>query len=237
DPWFKGFPTVLQEDGMQGIAGLMLEGAGAARAVFEDFPGLALHGGPGLSAWNARTVQVLAPLFRSITLSPELSLLDLGELVPRMGRAGDSPSPGFLVEGNLEVMVSEDRLAGLLPERRGKTRGLPFTGIEDETSRIFPVATDTCGRTMIANSVETCLIDQLPALASLGIRNYLIDARGRGPRYAGEMAALYGEALSLVGGGEDGSPRRLGELREECRALARGGITRGAFLRGLREED
>ena len=222
---------------MQGIAGLMLEGAGAARGVLEAFPGLALHGGPGLNAWNARTMRVLAPLFRSITLSPELSLQDLRELVPRMGRARDPPSLGFLVEGNLEVMVSEDRLAGLLPERRGKDHGLPFTGLEDETSRIFPVATDTCGRTRIANSVETCLIDQLPALASLGIRNYLIDARGRGPRYAGEMAALYGEALSLVEGGGEGGRKRLEELREECRKRARGGITRGAFLRGLREED
>jgi putative protease len=236
DPWIAGFPSVLQEAGMSGVSGLMVEGAGAARAARTAFPRLALHGGPGLNAWNARTVRVLSPLFRSITLSPELSLQDLGELVPSMEGARDSPSPGFLVEGNLEVMTSEDRLTGLLPEGRGRNPGRQFTGIEDETSRVFPVTTDICGRTRVMNSVETCLIDQLPALASLGIRNYLIDARGRGPRYAKEMAGLYREALSLVGGGGDGINRRLGELREECRSRALGGITRGAFLRGLSEE-
>jgi collagenase-like PrtC family protease len=85
--------------------------------------------------------------------------------------------------------------------------------------------------------VETCLIDQLPALLSLGIGLYLIDARGRGRRYGQEMAAIYREALSLLEAGGGGVNRGLGELREECRKRAMGGITRGAFLRGLREED
>ncbi|MDD1664871.1 MAG: U32 family peptidase, partial [Methanomicrobiales archaeon] len=237
DPWIAGSPGVLQDAGMAGLSGLMVDGAGAAVAARAAFPGLAIHGGPGLNAWNARTVRILSPLCSSITLSPELSLQDLRELVPRARRAGDTPSLGFLVEGNLEVMTSEDRLTGLLPEGRGQDRGRQFIGLQDATSRIFAVTTDICGRTRIANSVETCLIDQLPALLSLGIRDILIDARGRGPRYAREMAALYREALSAIEKGVDGIPRRLEELGEECRKIARGGITHGAFLRGLREED
>jgi hypothetical protein len=51
------------------------------------------------------------------------------------------------------------------------------------------------------------------------------------------MAAIYGEALSLVEAGGDRMKRGLGELREECRKRARGGITRGAFLEGLREDE
>jgi putative protease len=85
--------------------------------------------------------------------------------------------------------------------------------------------------------VETCLIDQLPVLSSLGISLLVIDARGRGPRYAREMAAIYGEALAALGSGSEGASRVLGDLREECRKRARGGITRGAFLRGLQEDD
>jgi putative protease len=237
DPWLAGSPSVLPEEGVAGLAGLMVEGAGAARAARATFPALALHGGPGLNAWNARTVRVLSPLFSSITLSPELSLQDLRELVPRTTSLTDPPTLGFLVEGNLEVMTSEDRLTGLLPDRRRQDRGRQFIGIQDATSRIFPVTTDITGRTRISNSVETCLIDQLPALASLGITHLLIDARGRGPRYAREMAAIYGEALSVLVNGGDGIPHRLEDLREECRKLARGGITHGAFLRGLMEDD
>jgi putative protease len=217
--------------------GIMAEGPGAALAVKTTIPGIDVYGGPGLNAWNARTVRTLSPLFSSITLSPELSLRDLGELVPRLGSMRGTHSLGFLVQGNLEVMTSEDRLTGLLPERRRGARGPAFTGIEDATSRIFPVTPDICGRTRVANSVETCLIDQLPALGTLGISHFLIDARGRGPRYAREMAALYGEALSVMAGGGGGASRRLEDLREECRKRARGGITHGAFLRGLREED
>jgi putative protease len=237
DAWIRRVPEVLQEDGPAGLSGLMIEGTGAALAARAAFPGLALHGGPGLNAWNARTVRVLSPLFSSLTLSPELSLQDLGELASRTGMFANIPPPGFIVEGNLEVMTSEDRLTSLLPARRGRDPGRQFTGIRDATSRIFPVTADSCGRTRISNSVETCLIDQLPALASLGVRLFLIDARGRGPRYAGEMAALYREALSVIEEGGDGVSRRLGDLREECRKRAMGGITHGAFLRGLREED
>jgi len=237
DHWIAGSLGVLQDAGRAGLSGLMVDGAGAAVAARAAVPGLAIHGGPGLNAWNARTIRVLSPLFSSITLSPELSLQDLRELVPRTGNPPDPTVPGFLVEGNLEVMTSEDRLTGLLPERKGQDRGRQFIGLQDATSRIFPVSMDITGRTRISNSVETCLIDQLPALVSVGIRHLLIDARGRGPRYAREMAALYGEALSVMEGGGDGIPRRLEELREECRKMARGGITHGAFLRGLREED
>jgi putative protease len=237
DPWIRGLGEVLDGKEAAGLSGLMVEGAGAALAARSLFPGLPLHGGPGLNVWNALAARLLSPAFHSITLSPELSREDLGDLVPWTAGRGNPPRLGFFVEGNLEVMVSEDRLAGLLPERRGRDPGRQFIGIQDGTSRIFPVGADICGRTRISNSVETCLIDQLPVLSTIGIGLYLIDARGRGRRYGQEMAAIYGEALSLVEAGGDRMKRGLGELREECRKRARGGITRGAFLEGLREDE
>lgn len=237
DPWIGCLSRISGFPDPGCLSGMMVEGPGAALAVSTAFPGLAVHGGAGLNALNARAVRVLSPLFRSITLSPELSLRDLRELVPRTRVASDPPALGFQVEGNLEVMVSEDRLGSLLPERRGRDRRQPFVGLQDGTSRIFPVGADICGRTRISNSVETCLIDQLPALTSLGIGHLLIDARGRGPRYAPEMAALYRQALSVVEAGGDRMNRELEGLREECRKRARGGITHGALLRGLREDE
>ena len=237
DTWIKAAHEVLKGEGIRDLPGLMVEGTGAAIDVNAAFPGLPLHGGAGLNVWNARTVQVLSPAFQSLTLSPELSYEDLTELVPRARSSGHHSLLGFPVEGNLEVMVSEDRLPGLLPKRRVRNRGRQSIGLRDGTAHIFPVEADICGRTRILNSVETCLVDQLPALGSLGIDLLVIDARGRGARYGQEMAAIYREGISLVESGGDGISRELGNLREECKKRARGGITHGAFLRGLREEE
>jgi putative protease len=237
DPWIEKASEILHRGQIPDLSGLMVEGTGAALAARAALPFLPLHGGAGMNVWNARTVEVLSSLFHSLLLSPELSADDLTDLVPRARSSGQHPLLGFLVEGNLEVMVSEDRLASLLPERRVRNRGHQFVGIRDGTARIFPVESDRCGRTRILNSVETCLIDQLPALGAFGIELLVIDARGRGPRYGREMAAIYRQALSLVELGGEGITRPLGNLREECRERARGGITRGNFLRGLREED
>ena len=237
DPWIGAAQEILRKDEMKDLPGLMVEGTGAAFAAGAAIPGLPLHGGPGLNVWNARAVQVLSPAFHSLTLSPELSVEDLTDLVSGARRSAEHPPLGFPVEGNLEVMVSEDRLAGLLPKRRVRDKGRQFVGIRNGTERIFPVEVDGCGKTRILNSVETCLIDQLPALGALGIEFLAIDARGRGARYGRDMAAIYREGISLVASGGDGIPRGLGDLREECRKRARGGITHGNFLRGLREDE
>ena len=237
DPWIECLSRISQFPDQGWLSGLMVEGSGAALAADAAFPGLPLHGGAGLNVWNARTAQVLSPAFSSLTLSPELSYEDLTDLVPRARSSFHPPLLGFQVEGNLEVMVSEDRLAGLLPERRLRNKGHQSVGILDGTGRIFPVEADGCGRTRILNSVETCLVDQLPALGSLGIDLLVIDARGRGARYGREMAAIYREGISLAESGREGISRELGNLRDECRSRARGGITHGNFLRGLREEE
>jgi len=237
DPWIEAAQEILRREDMMDLPGLMAEGPGAALAAHAVSPGIPLHGGAGLNVWNARAVQVLSPAFVSLTLSPELSYKDLTDLVPRARISGDHPLLGFPVEGNLEVMVSEDRLASVLPRSRVRNEGRKSIGLRDGTARIFPVDADACGRTRILNSVETCLVDQLPALASLGIDLLGIDARGRGARYGREMAAIYREGISLVESGGVGMSRELGNLREECRERARGGITHGNFLRGLREEE
>jgi putative protease len=241
DPWLGEASGIIGAAEMAGLPGVMVEGPGAALAARAASPGLPIHGGAGLNAWNALAVRALSRLFSSIILSPELSREDLGDLASRIRGRGNPPLLGFPVQGNLEVMVSEDRLAALLPEARAagrsRGRGRRFTGLRDGTGRIFPVEADCCGRTRILNPVETCLVDQLPALVSTGIGLFSVDARGRGPRYGLEMAAIYREAISVVEAGGAGMDRELDRLREECRMRARGGITHGAFLRGLREED
>ncbi|WP_342772067.1 MULTISPECIES: U32 family peptidase [unclassified Methanoculleus] len=209
-----------------GVRGVMVSGPGAADAVRRAAPGMNLYGAAGLNVWNHRTARELAALFLRCTASPELPAADLARLA---ATTESVPELEVLVQGNVEAMVTEDRLAAMAA---GESPGGRFLGLKDGRGRVFPVRRDSEGRTSIANAVETCLIDRLPRIAGTGIAAVAIDARGRGPRYAGEMAGLYRAGLDAVG---RGAPGTLSALKEEARRRALGGITGGHFVRGIEE--
>jgi putative protease len=197
----------------------MVSGLGAADAVREAEPRMRLFGAAGLNVWNHCTTRVLAPLFLRCTASPELPAGDLARLAEL---TGDAPGLEVLVQGNIEAMVTEDRLAAVSGDR--------FLGLQDRRNHVFPLRCDSESRVYIANAVETCLIDHLPRIIGMGIDAVAIDARGRGPRYAGEMARLYLAGIESVGRGD---PGMLDVLKDEVKQRALGGITGGHFVRGL----
>ncbi|CCJ36971.1 putative protease [Methanoculleus bourgensis MS2] len=202
-----------------GVHGVMVSGLGAADAVREAEPRMRLFGAAGLNVWNHCTTRVLAPLFLRCTASPELPAGDLARLAEL---TGDAPGLEVLVQGNIEAMVTEDRLAAVSGDR--------FLGLQDRRNHVFPLRCDSESRVYIANAVETCLIDHLPRIIGMGIDAVAIDARGRGPRYAGEMARLYLAGIESVGRGD---PGMLDVLKDEVKQRALGGITGGHFVRGL----
>jgi len=204
-----------------GVRGVMVSGLGAADAVQRAEPRMALYGAAGLNLWNHRAAAEFAPLFLRCTASPELPADDLAGLA---ALAGDTPELEMLVQGNLEAMVTEDRLAA--------AAGEGFLGLQDGRNRVFPLRCDGEGRTYIANAVETSLIDRLPRITAMGIDAVAIDARGRGPRYAAEMTQLYQTAIDAAARGET---RALPGLKDEVKRRALGGITGGHFVRGIEE--
>ncbi|WP_214084395.1 DUF3656 domain-containing protein [Methanoculleus sp.] len=205
-----------------GVRGVMVSGLGAADAVRRAEPRMNLYGAAGLNLWNRRTAAELAGLFLRCTASPELPAADLAGLAES---AGSTPELEVLVQGNIEAMVTEDRLATAVA-------GEEFLGLQDQRNRVFPLRCDGEGRTYIANAVETCLIDRLPRIAGMGIDAVAIDARGRGPRYAGDMARLYRAGIDAVARGDPGI---LPGLKDEVKRRALGGITGGHFVRGIEE--
>jgi len=209
-----------------GIHGVMVSGMGALDAVQRAEPRMRLYGAAGLNIWNHLTAQRLTSYFQRCTASPELSAADLARLA---GRIGDAPELEVIVQGNLEAMVTEDHLVVAVA---GEQPGNRFMGIEDQRNRIFPIRSDSEGRTYIANAVETCLIDHLPRIAGMGIAAVAIDARGRGPRYAEEVARLYREGIDAVSRGDHGA---LSALKDKVKRRALGGITGGHFVRGIEE--
>lgn len=208
-----------------GVSGVMVSGMGAADAVRRAEPRMNLYGAAGLNLWNHRTAARLDGLFLRCTASPELPADDLAGLA---ASTGGTLELEVLVQGSIEAMVSEDRLVGGVAGEAGCSRG--FIGLQDGRNRVFPLRCDCEGRTYIANAVETCLIDHLPEIAEMGIDSVAIDARGRGPRYAGEMARFYRAAVDAVARGDFGL---LPGLRNEVKRRALGGITGGHFVRGI----
>jgi putative protease len=135
-----------------------------------------------------------------------------------------------MVQGNLEVMVTEDCLLSLA--RRKPDPG-DFWGLQD-FKRIFPLRLDE-GKTHIFNSTETCLLDLMPDLFRIGLDGIAVDARGRTRKYAREMTEIYLEAIELTKAG-GASQEGLLALKERIRPMALGGITYGHFIKGLKDE-
>ena len=225
------------------VDGIMVEGIGAAEAVIKANPDVKLYGSSSLNVWNHLSVKQLSPPFFFLTLSPELSADQLSDLVGKYRQSNlsssrvqsqtSSQTPAFelLVQGNLEVMVTEDCLPCLVKDKA------EFLGLQD-FRRIFPLMADDDRRTHFFNSVETCLIDYMPRLFQIGLDGIAIDARGRTGKYAREMAELYSSAIKLTEK-EGKSPTLkdgLEALKNEARIRSLGGITSGHFIKGLRDE-
>jgi putative protease len=237
DRYLKFAIPLLARLDSDGIApdGVMVEGIGAAEAVFAVMPKMPLSGSASLNIWNHLTVVELglSPPFQRLTLSPELSSDQLARLVAKSHLLGDAPEFELMVQGNLEVMVAEDCLpcAGF----KDAIRSTNFWGLQD-FKRMFPFWLDNDSRTHVQNAAETCLVDYMPQLFEIGLDGIAIDARGRTEKYAREMAGIYLEAINLSEKGGPDLKANLKSLKEKARAISLGGITAGHFVKGLKDE-
>jgi putative protease len=220
------------------ISGFLVENYGTAHALLQANPHIALYGAGGFNIFNHESVCQSDSVFRSFTLSPELSRDEMELLIRNVRSMGCLASFSLIVQGNSEAMVSEDCL--LQPWENGaqknKDRHHPrFFGLRDTTGHIFPVRVDGECRSHIYNSSELCLIDHLPSLLEIGINEVIIDTRGRTKDYARDMAGIYKKAIALVNDGTKTPDKRLELLKETVKLYALGGITAGHYLRGLKE--
>jgi putative protease len=228
------FLPVLADGTGQSIAGYMVDNVGTAYALMNLRPAPALFGSTGLNIFNHMACCHLSPLFTSLTLSPELSGREIGDLIAAARSRGCVTSFSLLVQGNIEVMVSEDTLYPYTGLCNGSMKDPEFAGIRDVTGHIFPVRVDGECRSHLYNASELCLIDHLPSLMKEGIDEIIIDARGRTRVYAGDMTRLYKNAVRLVQDKETGD-NQLEPLKAEVKLRSLGGITAGHYLRGLKE--
>jgi putative protease len=237
-PELETILPILSELHGEGLSACMVDSAGAANAVKRTVPEMKICGSAGLNIFNHLAVRNLASRFYLLTISPELSGAEIGDLI-RLTRADPSDTRlELIVQGCIEAMVSEDCILQPLltcnSDSPQKSTPRAFCGIRDSTGRIFPVRSDGSCRTHVFNAVETCLIDHIPSLVQMGIDSVAIDARGRTAAYAGQMVQIYRDAIS--GATLDGmaARERLIPLKKQVKKIALGGITAGHFVKGLK---
>ncbi|MDD1751951.1 MAG: DUF3656 domain-containing protein [Methanotrichaceae archaeon] len=210
------------------VDGIMVDGIGAAEAATIVRPDVKIYGSAGLNIWNHLTAWQLSQTFQLLTLSPELSADQLGEIVAR-SHLQPSPMLELIVQGNQEVMVTEDCITSLDPCDSN------FWGLHD-FRRIFPLSLDDDSMTHIFNSAETSLLDYMPTLFHIGLDGLAIDARGRTEKYALEMTEIYLDAIKSTERGDGSTEKKLQALKERIRPMVIGGMTSGHFIKGLKED-
>jgi putative protease len=214
------------------VDGIMVEGMGAAELIAATNPDIPISGSSSLNVWNHLTLQQLASRFQRVTLSPELSSDQLAGLVAK-ARLKSVPEMELVVQGNLEVMITEDCLPCVAFKDLPKSTA---SWALQDFKRIFPLWLDNDFRTHILNAAETCLVDFMPRLFEISLDGLAIDARGRTGKYALEMLQIYIEAMELTEKRGASLERDLYVLKDRIRPMLLGGMTSGHFIKGLKDE-
>ncbi len=165
-----------------------------------------------LNVFNKTTMEYLLNYGQRVTLSPELTLKEIKNLA-RFG------STECIVHGLFPLMVSEHGLVGgLFPGDRTHNICL-----KDEKGFVFPVKTDSHGRTYIMNSRELCMLEYVPDLIKTNVDCLRIEAKTYDKGKTREITAAYREAIDSSIDGK----------RPDKKCNDSGEYTKGHYFRGV----
>jgi putative protease len=156
-----------------------------------------------------------------IVLSPEMNL-------EQVKGVSIGTRTECVVHGRLLVMESEHSVIAALTGSESMSdspRGWDSFRLKDEKDFVFPVRTDSRGRTHIFNSKELCLLEDIPRLVDAGISRMRIDARMADPSLTGQVVGSYRDAIDSYY-----DKRKAGDRK--CRDVSEG-FTRGHYHRGV----
>jgi putative protease len=229
--WFTDPATAeLPRLAESGLHAVMTGSPGLADKIRDIVPGMPVYGSPDLNVCNHISAGALSPLFKRLTISPEVSGKDITSMLSFFPKRTAGLEFEVLVQGNLEVLISRDCLSAAIfpgPGACGKRKDSLFYGISDDTGRVFPLWIDMGCRAHLGNSHETCLIDNVPFFMTLGLNAVSVDARHRTALYAREMVRLYREAM--MRSCEGGEKKSFVDLIDSVKKISLGGITAAHF--------
>jgi len=173
----------------------------ANKPIIIDYP---------LNVFNRLSMDFFMDFSERVTLSPELTLKEIGDLAPY------SPVE-CIIHGLFPLMISEhDLVGGLFPGKRPDDLLM-----KDEKGYEFPVTNDTHNRTYIMNSRELCMLDYVPDVVKAGVSCLRIEARTYNPEMTGKITREYREAIDDAVSGT--------KSEKHCT----GAYTNGHYFRGV----
>ena len=199
--------VLLDEDVWANVAegqSVLVDGIGALHHAIEL--GCQVEIGQGLPLVN-RDALLLAQAFGAsrVWLSPELNIGQIAQLASHGGEG--IPRLGAKVFGAQELMVTEHCMLmsqGDCNERCQdcSRRKVPFA-LEDRKGYIFPVSTDSLGRSHLYNSVELDNVSFIPELIDAGVTDFMVDATLMSPEQCAQATGRVAKAIELWA--QDGS--------------------------------
>jgi collagenase-like PrtC family protease len=215
------FLTHLKKFASFGIRHFLVDSVGIGEYILECNPDCSVSSYYGLPVTNTASITA-CDRYEFCTLSPELSEQEISDIC-QVYRNKTGPSIALCCQGLIEAAVTEDHICAYAHKQKG-------TGLvlQDEKKYSFPVWCEQSGRSHIMNSSEHSLISEYPVLYQMGIRWFIIDARGRGVTYSGEMTRLWRRRMM-----PDLSEEEVHQLIDTIISMSWGGITRSGYRRGL----
>jgi putative protease len=167
-------------------------------SIFKQFKSsLKISGSYGLNVFNNYTVSQLSSMFDTLTLSSELSIYDIKNLMSKLDYKTDKIcNLELVVQGNLEVMISKDSFFSKYCKNLTQNRN--FLGLKDSKGKIFPIYEDSESKIHIFNAVELSLINYMPDLFDVGLSAIVIDARNHTDLYVEKIVKMYQDAMKYT---------------------------------------
>lgn len=228
DGELPAFHRWLESIGELGAAGISVHNIGSLYAA-RQLTGLPVEADFSLISYNIEALRHLAELGVSrAVLSPELNMAQLSEL------AGRSPMPvECLVEGNLELMVSEycctgSFLGGL---DRGSCGAPCVTSdksffLKDRKDIKFPLVMDQYCHMHLLNSSRLSMLPHAMKFRAMGISSLRLDGRYMDEGQLRKTVRNYRRYMAY--------PAELTEAEKKAVQLLEGeNITRGHYFRGV----
>ncbi|MCZ7400843.1 MAG: DUF3656 domain-containing protein [Candidatus Methanoperedens sp.] len=204
------FSTQSQKDLFDAADGFLVGNLGVLDYLRKNFANKTLILDYPLNVFNRLSMDFLKGFSERVTLSPELTLKEIGEL------AQHDPVE-CIIHGFFPLMVSEhDLIGGLFSDKRPEDILL-----KDEKGYEFQVVTDTHKRTNIMNSRELCMLDYVPDIIKAGVSRLRIEAKTYNSEMTGKITRDYREAI------DDAVSGRKNEKR------CTGAYTNGHYFRGV----
>jgi putative protease len=199
-----------QQDLFDAADGFLVGNFGVLDHIRKHFTDKSIIIDYSFNVFNRLSMDFFMSFSERVTLSPELTLIEIGKLAPY-------DPVECIIHGFFPLMVSEhDLVGGLFPGKRPEDIFL-----KDEKGYEFPVMNDTHNRTYIMNSRELCMLDYVPDIIKAGVSYLRIEARTYNPEMTGKITRDYREAIDDA---------VSGKKSEKC---CTGVYTNGHYFRGV----